>query len=242
MTKWKPENSVAMNVIHKVIIGSQLHGLASETSDIDLRGIHISPLKDFLSPYKKLKNTSWIEWDQDDTSYELTEFCKLATQWNPNILEILWSDKVEDTSFVWAILKDNRDKFLDSTRIYEAFRGYAKNQYNKMNLFTPDQRTPKFAVAYLRTMYQWEQLLRTGTFDTEMKGKFKEFLLKVKFDFDNVDKWVLAKEFERLNLKLTETYYKHWEKFKPDLEWIENFILRAYTNDYETEGDPLLKG
>lgn len=217
-----------MKAIREVIIGSRLHWLAGPDSDTDIRGIHISPLKTFLSPYKKVKNTAWIEGDIDNTSYELSEFCKMASNWNPNILEILWSPLIEKENKLWRELVENREKFLDSTRIYEAFRGYAKNQYNKMNLFTPDQRTPKFAVAYLRTMYQWEQLLRTGTFDTEMTWEFKDFLWNVKYNFESIKTADLAAQFEKLNMRLTETYYKYPDKFKPDLEWIENFILKAY--------------
>lgn len=222
------EDRKAENIIHEVIIGSQLHWLAREWSDIDLRGIHMSPLKNMLSPFKKIKNTSWIEGDVDNTSYELTEFCKLAAHWNPNIIEILYSNKVEATTELWKELVANRHKFLDSKRIYKAFKGYAKNQYNKMNLFEPDQRTPKFAVAFLRTMYQWEQLLRTWTFDVEMSGEFKEYLLKVKYDFENIDIWELARKFEEMNMKMTNAFYREWQKFNPDLEWIENFILKAY--------------
>jgi len=61
-------------IITKVVVGSRLHGLANDRSDWDYRGIHITPLKDVLSPFKTLKNTSWIEGDIDNTSYELADF------------------------------------------------------------------------------------------------------------------------------------------------------------------------
>lgn len=218
-----------METIHKVIIGSQLHGLANEKSDIDIRGIHISPLKDIISPYKKIKNTSWIEGNVDDTSYELSNFCKYATHGNPNIIEILYSDMIEDTTLMGKLIVDNKLKFLDSTRIYEAFKGYAHNQYKKMNLFEPDARTPKFAVAYLRTMFQGEQLLRTGEFDCRMSGEFKDFLLEVKYNFSPKLVNELSKRFVLLQTKLTESYTKNHNKFKPDIEWIEKMLLEFYT-------------
>ena len=87
-----------MKVITKVVVGSRLHGLHTPESDWDYRGIHISPLKNVLSPFRKQKNTSWIEGDEDNTSYELAEFCKLATKGNATILEVFFSDQVIDTT------------------------------------------------------------------------------------------------------------------------------------------------
>jgi uncharacterized protein len=72
-------------ILAKVVVGSRLHGTFNEQSDWDYRGIHISPLKDVLSPFKTQKNTTWIEGDEDNTSYELAEFCKLATKGNATI-------------------------------------------------------------------------------------------------------------------------------------------------------------
>lgn len=60
-----------MKVLTKVLVGSRLHGLHTETSDYDYRGIHIHTLQEKVSPFKTLKNTTWIEGDEDNTSYEL---------------------------------------------------------------------------------------------------------------------------------------------------------------------------
>lgn len=87
-----------MEVLTKVLVGSRLHGLHNEQSDYDWRGVHIHELKDVLSPFKTLKNTSWIEGDEDNTSYELADFCKLATKGNATILEVFFSDSIESSS------------------------------------------------------------------------------------------------------------------------------------------------
>lgn len=50
-----------MKQLTKVLVGSRLHGLDTETSDYDYRGIHMHDLKDVISPFKSLKNTTWIE-------------------------------------------------------------------------------------------------------------------------------------------------------------------------------------
>jgi hypothetical protein len=76
-------------------------------------------------------------------------------------------------------MRANWTKFLDSTSIYHAFKGYADNQYNKMNLFTPDERTKKFCVAYIRSLQQGIELLSTGDFSPRIVRNH-DFLMDVK--------------------------------------------------------------
>ena len=147
------------HIITKVLVGSRLHGLHNEQSDYDYRGIHIHNLKDVLSPFKTLKNTTWIEGDVDNTSYELADFCKQATHGNATILEVFFSNEVVDTSPIAEELRGNWRKFINTDKFVMASRGYAANQLNKMQLFddigVKDQkRTSKFAIAYCRVLWQ----------------------------------------------------------------------------------------
>jgi len=212
----------------KVIVGSRLHNLFNENSDYDIRGIFLHPLIDIISPFRKPKNTQWIEGDEDNTAYELREFCKMATQGNPTILEILYSNQVKETSELGRELQDNRHKFLDTTRIFEAVKGYSHNQYNKMNLFEPDARTPKFAVAYCRAMFQAAELLRTGEITCEMMGEFRDFLMDVKYNFRKELIPILSEKFAELQVDLANAHQSNHGKFKPNIPWIEEFLIRAY--------------
>jgi predicted nucleotidyltransferase len=216
-----------MQLITKVVVGSRLHGLNNETSDYDYRGIFMHPMKDVLSPFKTLKSTQWIEGQVDDTAYELREFCKFATKGNPTILEVFWSNMIIDDSSIMEDLRANRLKFLDSTAIYNAFRGYAHNQYTKMNLFDVDARTPKFAVAYIRTLQQGIELLDTGDF-TPQVVEDRDFLLDVKYNFNPSHIEPLSKKFVELQTLFSEAYVKNESKFKCDIEWIEDFIFQSY--------------
>lgn len=225
------ENNTNKKILGKFVVGSRLHNLYNENSDFDFRGVHISPLKEVLSPFVKLKNTVWIEGDEDNTSFELTDFCKTATQGNPTILEILYSNQIKEITPEMEELRLNRHKFLDSKRIFEACKGYAHNQYNKMNMFEPDKRTPKFAVAYLRTLWQTVELLKTGELPCQVTGEMRDFLFKVKYyDFEKFGELVpdLVKLFSEYQVRLADAFQANNDKFKPDLEWIEDFIVRTY--------------
>jgi predicted nucleotidyltransferase len=124
-----------MKVLTKVLVGSRLHGLNNEQSDYDYRGIHIHDLKDVLSPFTTLKNTTWIEGDEDNTSYELADFCKGAVHGNATILEVFFSNHIILDDPITKKMRKNWVKFIDTDRVVMAGRGYASNQLNKMQLF-----------------------------------------------------------------------------------------------------------
>ena len=215
------------NLLLKVVVGSRLHGLENPESDYDYRGVFLEPAIAHLSPFRKVRNNAWIEGDVDDTTYELSYFCKMLTQGNPSALEVLWSNKIESSSELGEKLCANKDKFLDAERIFEAHKGYALNQLKKMNLFNPDDRTPKFAVAYVRSMQQGIELLNTGSFSPQVIRN-RDLLLEVKHHFD-ADKHVqkLGEMFSELSKEIIEARIRT-QLDKPDLEWIENFLLEAY--------------
>lgn len=227
-----------MKILTKVVVGSRLHGLDTPTSDWDYRGIHVSDLKDVVSPFKTLKNTSWIEGDEDNTSYELAEFCKLATKGNATILEVFFADKVIETSPVAEEMRANWRKFIDTKMFIDASRGYAHNQWNKFYNFESkgvngQERTAKFAVAFLRVMWQCEQFLLSGEFrcnlaDSDLYpllktikplsvGDIQAFLPEIVTAMSDMDRRVAV-----------ATSTSKFVNMKPDINWIEDFIYRAY--------------
>lgn len=229
-----------MKVLTKVLVGSRLHGLHTEASDYDYRGVHIHPLVDVLSPFKKLKNTSWIEGDVDNTSYELADFCKDATKGNATTLEVFFSNEILETHPLIDEMRVNWRKFIDTDRFVEASRGYAHNQYNKMNLFESQgikgqERTSKFAIAYIRVLWQCKEFLRTGQFKCQIDDPdLKTFLMTIKpltvaEIQDHIPK--LTEMFMQMQKEVTDAYAQPYEMLKPDIKWIEEFIHYAYTTE-----------
>jgi len=225
----------------KVLVGSRLHGLDTPTSDYDYRGIHISALEDVLSPFKTLKNTTWIEGDEDNTSYELADFCKQAVHGNATILEVFFSDAVIETSSIHKELQDNWKKFMDTKRFVDASRGYAHNQWNKFYNFEDvggngQHRTAKFAVAFLRVMWQCEQFLLTGEFKCNLKDSDLYPLLKrIKpLSVEEIRPLVpeiVAAMGDMDRRVAAATASSKFMDMKPDIDWIEDFIYRAYNEE-----------
>lgn len=228
-----------MKILAKVVVGSRLHGLDTPESDWDYRGIHISDLRDVLSPFQTLKNTSWIEGDEDNTSYELADFCKQAVHGNATILEVFFSDKVVATSEAHQKMKDNWQKFIDTKKFVAASRGYAHNQWNKFYNFEDvggngQQRTAKFAVAFLRVMWQCEQFLLSGEFKCNLKDcDLYPLLKKIKpLSVEQIRPIVpeivaaMGEMDRRVSVAMAESSYM---EMVPDIKWIEEFIHEAYT-------------
>lgn len=229
--------------IAKVLVGSRLHGLHTESSDYDYRGIHMHDLKEKLSPFQTLKNTTWIEGNEDNTSYELADFCKQAVHGNATILEVFFSDSIIETSPIHKELRENWKKFIDTKRFVAASRGYAHNQWNKFYNFEDagvkgQPRTAKFAVAFLRVMWQCEQFLLTGKFECNVeKSDLAPLMIKIKpltlEEIRPMTAEIVAamSEMDR-RVAMAESTSK-FMNMKPDIEWIEDFIYRAYTAELQ---------
>ena len=152
--------------LFRVVVGSQAHGLATPESDFDYRGVFIIPTSEFLSLGTNPKQTSWVEGEIDDTSWELGHFLHLATKCNPTILEVFLSPTSEITAGCEEDVAELRALFpyvWNSQYVMDAFIGYSHNQRKKL-LEGKDARPHKYAAAYLRVLYQAWELLETGTF------------------------------------------------------------------------------
>ena len=220
-----------MQLLHKVVVGSRLHGLNTNDSDFDYRGVFKVPLKDYLSPFKKTQNTSWIEGKDDDTSFELINFLKMAVSGNPTILEIIWSNQIIETTTEFQELKANSLKLLDDFKIYNAHLGYSQNQIKKMGFDESNSkniRTYKTVIAYIRSLRQGRELLETGSFNPVYEYPDRDFLMELKTDFKTEMMGKAATIMKQVREEFEETFNNLKHHRKPDLEWIEDFILRTY--------------
>ena len=119
------------NLIFKCIAGSHLYGLNTPSSDTDIRGIYMDDPDDVLNISGR-QNTEVSDDKQDEKYYSLGKFLKLASECNPNIIELLFvpDDAVLFRSPVYDELVNHRDWFM-SKRAKHTFLGYAHAQIQK---------------------------------------------------------------------------------------------------------------
>jgi hypothetical protein len=179
-----PENN--NNLILKVLVGSRAHGLHNDDSDYDYRGVYVTPTKEILSLNYQYKGSHWFEGKEDQTTYEIQHFLELALHCNPTILEVFvaptWGCNPGvriDTTYGRA-LRGLFPYIWEPKRAFDAFTGYGLNQRKKM-LDNKDNRSRKYAVAYLRTLWNLYDLLTEGTFKLQVTNEaFKQELLEIK--------------------------------------------------------------
>lgn len=151
--------------ILKVIVGSQAHGLATPESDFDYRGVFVTPTSEILRIGGKVHETSWIEGQEDNTSWELGHFLQMATKSNPTILETFLSPlaKLDGVTSLTRELQALFPHVWSSQGVADAFIGYSHNQRKKF-LDNKDNRASKYAAVAARVLYNAWELLTTGTF------------------------------------------------------------------------------
>lgn len=117
-----------MKILFKGIVGSQSYGLATETSDTDIKFVYLQSNKDILSnKYQPQKNVT-----KDEVGYELRRFLELLSTGNPNVLELLYLPEhcILQTSPEFEEIKKNRHLFL-TKKCYNTYSGYAIGQLKK---------------------------------------------------------------------------------------------------------------
>ena len=116
-------------VIFEAVVGSNLYGLNTATSDVDIKGLYKLPLQHLLKCNYQEQVT---DERNDEVFYEVIRFLKLAQQANPNILELFYIPKefVVHNSPEYKLIESYKDKFL-TKNIKNSLGGYAIAQIKK---------------------------------------------------------------------------------------------------------------
>lgn len=111
--------------------GSHAYGLATPTSDVDVKGVAVPPTEYYLGFLKRFEQAECAE--PDAVVYELRKFMQLAADCNPSVVEVLFTDP-EDHLGVTPLgerLLAARDLFL-SRKAKHTFTGYAMAQLRRL--------------------------------------------------------------------------------------------------------------
>ena len=117
-------------IIFECVSGSHAYGTNIATSDTDIRGIFVWPESEkslFRDHPQEIADDT-----QDVKFFELEKFMKLASENNPNVLELLFTpeDCIIYKDARMDILLENRHAFV-SQKSFHSFSGYAFAQISK---------------------------------------------------------------------------------------------------------------
>ena len=125
----KLKNKAKNNPDYLWVSGSHLYGMATERSDLDLRGF-VSPSFDYMIGIKEFKS---IEFEEDDHKvYSTMHFLKLALKGDPLVTEGLFapSDKIIKCSDLGREILKLKDDLISNT-IYGRIMGYSTGEWRK---------------------------------------------------------------------------------------------------------------
>lgn len=217
--------------ILRTIVGSQAHGLATPKSDFDYRGVFVIPTSELLSLGGNVKTTSWIEGSDDDTSWEIGHFLNMATHCNPTVLETFLAPRERfmgaqetRTDKLGRELQELFPHVWNSTDVKNAFIGYGLNQRKKF-FDNKDSRAPKYATAYLRTLYNAYELLSTGTFNVNLE-KTPVYELCKQFKAGDYTPGEVINECFKWETEVLKAYKANPDK-KSNLEPVNEFLLKV---------------
>jgi predicted nucleotidyltransferase len=221
------------NIIYEVICGSMAYGTSTPTSDRDIRGIWLPTIEEHLG----LEDPVDIRDDEEDTVYmTIKRFFKLASQCNPNILELFYISEpcILRMDYRGKIIRNNRALFLGADKIYERFRGYAQEEFlaiSTVNKKTGAKRkeliekhgwSSKNALNMVRLMEEGIEYLRDG--EVILPRKNADYLLKIKnYEVEYED---LVKRYNELNRELDDAYKNTKLQKEVDLAVINKLLVQ----------------
>ena len=225
--KFKVEDNILFVTLH----GSHAYGMAREGSDIDIKGVLIPPKSYFLGfsdkfsqfegelPRNYSVGTSTfvekiedmvgrkvaLDEKMDSAIYGIQKFFKLASDNNPNIVEVLFTDPGHHiiSTPLWEKILENRDLFL-STRAKFSFSGYAFSQLKRIKthkawIMNPLETKPQRADFGLIEQHVIPKEQRDAA-ESFIKKKINELI----FLPEEIPKDILISVRERMALSLLE--------------------------------------
>lgn len=155
-----------------VYVGSVAHGIATPSSDLDVRSVSLTDTRDLLALSSTIEQAP-IHSDRglgDVVDYELGHFLKLATKSNPSVLDVfvapLEGVSSQDAYRVRALF----DSVWSSRGVENAFCGYILSQRSKLSGATKlnPSKMGKLGAAAMRTSFYGIQLLTTGRYTLKL--------------------------------------------------------------------------
>lgn len=208
--------------------GSRAYGLATPESDTDYKGVAIPPRRYFLGFLKRFEQAEGRDPHPDLVIYGLHKFFKLATNANPNIIEVLWTEPEDHlvVTELGRVLLDHREAFL-SQKIRHTFSGYALSQLKRIQrhhrwLHSPPVAPPERSAYRLpeRSVLPRDQVLAA---ERQIALQLETWELDLE-PFDPAARQHLQEQMARIFTELSLTSDARWRAAARCVGYDENFI------------------
>jgi predicted nucleotidyltransferase len=151
--------------------GNRVYGTESWNSDIDIRGIYIEPLSEYLRLERSKDQFSTTYYDGVDIdlqAYSLDKALKLISKSNPNILEWLNVDNAYSNFWYINQLREIADEYFDVKRCLYHYIGMAKKDLKAHSKYVEEDKVikVKHLLNIFRCVFYCHSMIRDGKFPT----------------------------------------------------------------------------
>ncbi|QBJ04086.1 nucleotidyltransferase domain-containing protein [Fusobacterium phage Fnu1] len=151
--------------------GSRAYGTDSWNSDIDVRGIYIEPMSEYLRLERSkdcFSATYYDNVDIDLQAYSLDKTLKLISKSNPNILEWLNVDNAYSNFWYINQLREIADEYFDVKRCLYHYIGMAKKDLKAQSKYVEEDKVikVKHLLNIFRCLFYCHSMIRDGEFPT----------------------------------------------------------------------------
>lgn len=198
------------NTILTVYRGSIAYGTNHAKSDVDIGGICVPP-KDYiygLNAFEQHENKNYINYPgfsktgqpADAVIYSLQKFVRLASNCNPNIIEMMFVDPqhIAFCNELGQILLDQRALFL-TKRAKNTFGGYAFSQLRKL-----DNKLPADTLCN-KLNNTTEKVQKLQVHGVRIKHRIQQLYLQAELGPDAIKEIIESEETLRKNLARIDT-------------------------------------
>ncbi|MBY8878539.1 nucleotidyltransferase domain-containing protein [Actinacidiphila acidipaludis] len=154
-------------LLFATVSGAHLYGFASRDSDVDLRGVHLLPLREVIG-LREGEHTQTRMWDRDGlemdlVTHDVLKFARLMLRRNGYVLEQLLSPLVVHTTPVHAELAALAPGVLTRDHAHH-YRGFARTQWR---LFQKNGELKPLLYTF-RVLLTGIHLMRTGDLEAHL--------------------------------------------------------------------------
>lgn len=177
---------IKRKILFNTIFGSHIYGTNTPNSDMDYKGIYLSPIEDIIFGRKvdsivtcsKVKKGLGIRNNKDDIDQELKELRKFiydALDGQTYAIDMLYSPQKFwiNSSPEWEFIVANREKFL--SKKVNAFIGYCNQQASKYGLKGSRLGTVQKTIEILKTFEPTSRLKENSRFEEGEFIKYKMY-------------------------------------------------------------------
>ena len=167
----RKENTRDIKFLCVVPNGSRAYGTESWNSDVDIRGIYIEPLSEYLKLERSKDCFSATYYDGvniDLQAYSLDKTLKLISKSNPNILEWLNVDNAYSNFRYINQLREIANEYFDVKRCLYHYIGMAKKDLKAHSKYVEGDKVikVKHLLNIFRCVFYCHSMIRDGKFPT----------------------------------------------------------------------------